>query len=241
MKPEVLLEPPVLSDWSVWVLMRFGKPGLFVKTTKIPEATVMRLAVYSRFLEHLQQQDVVTISSGAIAEGAGVSPAQVRKDLAYFGEFGTRGVGYNVEELCGHIRRILGLSQKWPSVLVGAGKLGSALALYEGFNIRGFHIVGVFDVVPDPVGNRFGSIKVLPMEYLERVIKRKHVEIGIITVPASAAQAVGERLVAAGIKAILNFSPYVLNLPADITVRHVDFSLHLEVLTFNLTFGKTKK
>lgn len=221
--------------------LRCWETGVIVKTTKIPEATIMRLAVYSRFLEHLQKQNVVTISSGAIAEGAGVSPAQVRKDLAYFGEFGTRGVGYNVDELCGHIRRILGLDQKWPSVLVGAGKLGSALALYEGFNIRGFHIVGVFDVDPDPIGNRFGSIKVLPMEYLERVIQREHVQIGIITVPAAAAQEVGERLVSAGVKAILSFSPYVLNLPADVIVRHVDFSLHLEVLTFNLTFGKTKK
>ena len=165
----------------------------------------------------------------------------MRKDLAYFGEFGTRGVGYNVEELCGHIRRILGLNKKWPSVLVGAGKLGSALALYEGFNIRGFHIVGVFDVDPDPVGNRFGSIKVLPMEYLDEVIEKEQVQIGIITVPAVAAQDVGERLVEAGIKAILNFSPHVINLPVDIIVRHVDFSLHLEVLTFNLNSRRTIK
>ncbi|HHV35486.1 MAG TPA: redox-sensing transcriptional repressor Rex [Syntrophomonadaceae bacterium] len=212
-----------------------------MKTTKIPEATIMRLAVYSRFLEHLRKHDTVTTSSGTIAEGAGVTPAQVRKDLAYFGEFGTRGVGYNVEELCGHIRRILGLNKKWPSVLVGAGKLGSALALYEGFNIRGFHIVGVFDVDPDPVGNRFGSIKVLPMEYLDEVIEKEQVQIGIITVPAVAAQDVGERLVEAGIKAILNFSPHVINLPVDIIVRHVDFSLHLEVLTFNLNSRRTIK
>ncbi|CEO89337.1 Redox-sensing transcriptional repressor rex [Syntrophaceticus schinkii] len=211
-----------------------------VKKMRIPEATVMRLAVYSRLLENLQKRDIVTTSSGDIAEGAGVSPAQVRKDLAYFGEFGTRGVGYNVEELCGHVRRILGLNQKWPSVLVGAGKLGSALALYEGFNIRGFHIVGVFDVDPNPIGNRFGSIKVLPMEHLERVIKKENVRIGIITVPAVAAQEVGERLVKAGVKAILNFSPHVINLPADIIVRNVDFSLHLEVLAFNLTFELTE-
>jgi redox-sensing transcriptional repressor len=200
----------------------------------------MRLAVYSRFLEHLQQQAVTTISSGAIAEGAGVSSAQVRKDLAYFGEFGTRGVGYNVEELCGHIRRILGLNQNWPTVLVGAGKLGSALALYEGFHNRGFHIVGIFDVDPDAAGNRFGSIKVLPMEHLERVIRRENVQIGIITVPAAAAQGVGELLAASGVKSILNFSSFVLNLPADIIVRHVDFSLNMEVLTFSLTYGKTK-
>ena len=146
-----------------------------------------------------------------IARGTGVTPAQVRKDLAYFGEFGTRGVGYDVEALSGHLRRILGLDRKWPTVLVGAGKLGSALALYEGFLIRGFHIVGVFDVDPDPIGNRFGKLDVLPMESLEDVIQRFGAQIGIIAVPANAAQEVGERLVDAGVRAILNFSPYVLN------------------------------
>ncbi len=194
----------------------------------------MRLAVYSRFLENAKQRGVVTISSGSIAEGTGVTPAQVRKDLAYFGEFGTRGVGYNVRELNGHVLRILGLNHKWPTVLVGAGKLGSALALYEGFLARGFHIVGIFDVDTDPVGKRFGSIEVLPVSQLEEVISKYNVQIGIITVPVAAAQDVGERLAGAGIKAILNFSPKVINLPADIIVRHVDFSLHLEVLTFNL-------
>ena len=129
-----------------------------MKTSKIPEAAVMRLAVYSRFLEQLQDQGIETISSGMIANGTGVTPAQVRKDLAYFGEFGTRGVGYDVEDFCGHLRRILGLNRKWTTVLVGAGKLGSALALYEGFLVRGFHIVGVFDTDPNPVGNRFGSL-----------------------------------------------------------------------------------
>lgn len=212
-----------------------------MKTTKVPEATILRLAVYSRYLEHLERQGVETVSSVAIADGAGVTSAQVRKDLAYFGEFGTRGVGYNVIDLRGHIDRILGLDRTWPVVLVGAGKLGSALALYEGFLLRGFHIVGVFDIDPEPVGKRFGSIIVLPVDRLEEVIKKRGAEIGIITVPARAAQEVGERLVAAGIKAILNFSPYVLSLPEDVLVRHVDFSLHMEVLTFNLTVNKKKK
>lgn len=209
-----------------------------MKTSKIPEAAVMRLAVYSRFLEQLQDQGIETISSGMIANGTGVTPAQVRKDLAYFGEFGTRGVGYDVEDLCGHLRRILGLNRKWTTVLVGAGKLGSALALYEGFLVRGFHIVGVFDTDPNPVGNRFGSLEVLPMEKLEDVIQRNGVQIGIITVPAGAAQKVSERLVDAGVRAILNFSPYVINLPESIIVRHVDFTLHMETLTFNLVLGR---
>lgn len=212
-----------------------------MKTSKVPEATILRLAVYSRYLEQAERQGVETISSVAIADGTGVTSAQVRKDLAYFGEFGTRGVGYNVVDLGGHIDRILGLDRTWPVVLVGAGKLGSALALYEGFLIRGFHIVGVFDIDPDPIGKRFGSIVVLPVDRLEEVIKKRGAKIGIITVPASAAQEVGERLVAAGVKAILNFSPHVLSLPEDILVRHVDFSLHMEVITFNLTIEEKKK
>ncbi len=207
-----------------------------MKKIKIPEATVLRLAVYSRFLENLRESNIITASSSDIAQGVGVSPAQVRKDFAYFGEFGIRGVGYNVEELCVHIRRILGLSKDWPSVLVGAGKLGSALALYEGFNKRGLHIVGVFDMDPNPIGGHFGSVNVLPMEELKGVVQKENALIGIITVPATAAQKVGEQLVEAGVKAILNFSPQVINLPQDIIVRHVDFSLNLEVLTFNLTF-----
>lgn len=212
-----------------------------MKTLKIPEATIMRLAVYSRYLEHAEKQGITTVSSAAIADGSGVSPAQVRKDLAYFGEFGTRGVGYRTGELNSHIRRILGLNRCWSAVIVGAGKLGSALALYEGFLSRGFRIVGVFDVDPGIVGKYLGDSEVLHVSQLEELIAREKAEIGIITVPASAAQEVGERLVKAGVRALLNFSPLVLNLPEDVIVRNVDFSLHLEVLTFNLVFGKIKK
>lgn len=205
-----------------------------MKTLKIPEATVMRLSLYSLFLEQAEEEGKVTVSSGEIAEGVGVSPAMVRKDLAYFGEFGTRGVGYNAGDLNQQIRRILGLNREWPVVLVGAGKLGSALALYQGFLRQGFHIVGVFDNDPERFGKRLGQISVQPVSQMEEVIRKRGVEMAIITVPDEAAQEVAERLVDAGVKAILNFSSKVLNVPRDVVVRHVDFSVHLGVLTFNL-------
>lgn len=210
-----------------------------MKTLKVPEATVMRLSVYSRFLEQTEGEGIVTVSSADIAEGLGVTPAQVRKDLAYFGEFGTRGVGYNVSNLYHTITWILGLNQEWPIVLVGAGKLGSALASYQGFLGRGFCIVGIFDNDPRKVGQVLGSVKVLPIEKLGEVVQSRGVKIGIITVPASAAQEVAERLVAAKVKAILNFSPCVLNVPNHVFVRNVDFSLNLEVLTFKLGLNQT--
>lgn len=205
-----------------------------MKSLKIPEATIMRLSVYSRFLEQAEQKGIFTVSSGDIAEGVGVSPAQVRKDLAYFGEFGTRGVGYNTSDLYNHIRRILGLNREWSVVLVGAGKLGSALALYGGFLKRGFRIVGVFDNDPDRIGKKLGENIIQPVSEIETAVKNSGAEIGIIAVPASAAQDVAEQLVAAGVKAILNFSPRVLNVAKRTVIRNVDFSVYLEVLTFNI-------
>lgn len=209
-----------------------------MKNLKIPEATVMRLSLYLIFLEQAEQEGKTTVSSGEIAEGVGVSPAMVRKDLAYFGGFGTRGVGYNTADLSQQIRRILGLNREWPVVLVGAGKLGSALALYQGFNRRGFHIVGVFDNDPERCGKRLGKVSVQHVAEMEEAIKRLGVKMAIIAVPADAAQEVADRLVKAGVRAILNFSPRVLNVPDDVIVRHVDFSLHLGVLTFNLALAQ---
>lgn len=208
-----------------------------MKTLKIPEATVMRLSLYSLFLDQAEREGKTTVSSGEIAEGVGVSPAMVRKDLAYFGEFGTRGVGYNTGDLNQQIRRILGLNREWPVILVGAGKLGSALALYQGFIRRGFNIVGVFDNDPERCGKKLGKIVVQPVSEMEDVIKRLGVKMAIIAVPADVAQEVAEHLVNAGVKAILNFSPRVLNVPEDVVVRHVDFSVHLGVLTFNLALS----
>lgn len=209
-----------------------------MKVYKIPEATVMRLSVYSRFLHQLLDEGVNTASSEAIAQGVGVSSAQVRKDLAYFGEFGTRGVGYRVDELYGHLKSILGLDHDWNIILVGAGKLGSALALYQGFAERGFHVSTIVDNDKKIVGTKLGLVTVEPIEVMTQRVKEKDIKVGVLTVPASAAQNVTDLLVEAGIKAILNFSPRVLKVPNTVILRNVDLSVNLEVLSFNLNMNK---
>jgi redox-sensing transcriptional repressor len=205
-----------------------------LKIYKIPEATVMRLSIYSRFLNQLSGEGIEKVSSGEIAVGAGVSSAQVRKDLAYFGEFGTRGVGYKVDELYGHLLKILGLDHKWNVIIVGAGKVGSALALYQGFKERGFTISAVLDVDKNRIGTKLEQIEIEPMEVLNQRVKENNINIGIVTVPASVAQDVTDKMVAAGVKAILNFSPRVLKVPNYVILRNVDLSVNLEVLSFNL-------
>lgn len=205
-----------------------------MKTLKIPEATIIRLSVYSRHLTEVDRKGIITTSSGDIADGVGVSPAQVRKDLAYFGEFGTRGVGYNVKDLRQHILRILGLSVDWSVTLVGVGNLGLALSSYKGFSERGFIITSIFDSDPSKVGTLIDNVEVLPIEQLEAVVKQNRTQIGIVAVPAAAAQEIADQLIRAGVQAILNFAPVVLNVPPEIELRNVDLVVNLEVLTFNV-------
>lgn len=207
-----------------------------LKTLRVPEATVTRLSIYSRFLERLDRNGVTTVSSGEIAEGVGVSPAQVRKDLAYFGEFGTRGVGYNVKDLLKYTLKILGLDQEWSLAIVGAGNLGFALCTYRGFNVRGFHIAGVFDNDPTRIGKRIGHLEVQPLERFSEIVQSENIRIGVIAVPISAAQEVADLMVKNGLEAILNFAPVALNVPDHIEIRNVDLSVKLEILTFNLAF-----
>lgn len=210
------------------------KRGISLKTLKIPEATIIRLSVYSRHLTDVDRKGIVTISSGDIAEGVGVSPAQVRKDLAYFGEFGTRGVGYNVKDLHRHILKILGLSQDWSVCLVGMGNLGLALTTYKGFRERGFIITSIFDNDPHKVGTTVNGVEVLAVDQIEEVAKANKTQIGIIAVPSAAAQDIADKLVRAGVQAILNFAPVVLNVPPEVELRNVDLAVNLEVLTFNV-------
>jgi len=205
-----------------------------LKALKIPEATIVRLSVYSRFLEQADKRGIITISSGEIAEGVGVSPAQVRKDLAYFGEFGTRGVGYNVKDLLRHTLKILGLNGKWTVVVIGAGNLGSALVSYRGFRERSFDIVGVFDNDLTKIGKKLVDLEVMGTEKLEEVIREHNAKIGILTVPAVAAQEAANQLVKAGVRAILNFAPTVLSIPGDVEIRNIDLATRLEILTFRL-------
>lgn len=206
-----------------------------MRTSKVPEATINRLSVYSRFLEQLDRKGVVTVSSVEIAKGVGVGPAQVRKDLAYFGEFGTRGVGYNVKDLMRYTIKILGIDEPWPLILAGAGNLGYALNTYKGFNERGFSIVGVIDNDQDKIGKKIGNLVVSPLEKMAEIIRKHNVKIGIIAVPQHAAQEVADLMVKNGLQAILNYAPVALNIPDNIELRNVDMSVKLETLTFNLS------
>lgn len=205
-----------------------------MKEPKIPEATVSRLSVYSRYLTEVEKQHIVSISSGEIAEGMGGTPAQVRKDLAYFGEFGTRGVGYNVKQLNQEIKNILGLSKKWNMILIGAGNLGSALSQYRGFRERGFEIVGVFDNDLNKVGLKLNGLPIYPISELETYVDGNDISIAIIAVPGDYAQDVADILVETSVKGILNFAPVVLTVPEEIEVRNVDLSVNLEVLSYNI-------
>ncbi len=212
-----------------------------MKTQKIPEATIIRLSVYSRYLAQIDRRGTITISSGEIAKDTGVTSAQVRKDLAYFGEFGTRGVGYNVRDLYWHLIKILGLNISWPVVIIGAGNLGAALSTYGGFRERGFKVVGIFDNDPHKIGSCLNGFEICPLERLSGVIEQEQVKIAIIAVPAGEAQSIANILNQTSIKAILNFAPRILSVPSHIELRNVDLSVNLEVLTFNLASRQASK
>lgn len=202
---------------------------------KIPESTIIRLSVYSRYLSELQRKGVITLSSSDIAKGVGVNPAQVRKDLAFFGEFGKKGVGYNLDELQMHILKILSLDADWNVALVGLGHLGLALSSYNGFRERGLYIRSIFDNDPKKIGTLINGVEVQPVEKLVEVVKQNHTQIGIISVPADYAQEIADLLVQAGIQAILNFAPVLLNVPPEVRLRNVDLAANLEFITFNVS------
>jgi redox-sensing transcriptional repressor len=199
---------------------------------RIPEATVARLPVYLRSLLEVAEAKTVTISSERLAELAGVNAAKVRKDLSHLGSYGTRGVGYDVEYLLYQISRELGLTQDWPVVIVGVGNLGHALANYRNFGARGFRVVALLDADPAKVGERIGDMVVRHLDDLHDVVANDGVAIGIITTPAVAAQEVADRLVAAGVTSILNFAPTVLTVPSHVSLRKVDLSIELQILSF---------
>jgi redox-sensing transcriptional repressor len=207
-----------------------------MKFSKIPSATITRLSLYSRALEELMHGQVNIIASDKLAQKCGVNPAQVRKDLAYFGEFGVRGVGYFVKELLFEIKKILGLNRRWRMALVGIGNLGLALVAHENFVKQGYEFVAVFDVDPKKVGRRLPSGQMIHnLDDLETVTREKSVEIGVIATPAAHAQATAARLVKAGIKAILNFAPSQIQMPEGFIVENVDFTVKLDNLAYHLT------
>jgi redox-sensing transcriptional repressor len=198
----------------------------------IPEATVGRLPIYLRSLVEMAERGTSTVSSGDLAEAAGVNSAKVRKDLSYLGSYGTRGVGYDVAYLIHQVRRELGLTQDWPVLIAGAGNLGHALSNYKGFTARGFRIVAIVDNSKGKVGERIGSITVEHIDRLGQICRREDVAIGVICTPAAAAQEVADRMVAAGIRSILNFAPAVIAVPGHVSVRKVDLSIELQILAY---------
>ncbi|HEY7143437.1 MAG TPA: redox-sensing transcriptional repressor Rex [Streptosporangiaceae bacterium] len=199
----------------------------------IPEATVARLPIYLRALYALADREVATVSSEELAAAAGVNSAKLRKDLSHLGSYGTRGVGYDVEYLVYQVSRELGLTQDWPVVIVGAGNLGRALANYGGFVSRGFRIAALLDSDPEVVGTQIARHVVRHADEIEAVVTGDGVSIGVIATPAAAAQAVCDRLIAAGVTSILNFAPVVLDVPSGVDVRKVDLSIELQILAFH--------
>ncbi|MCP2165990.1 redox-sensing transcriptional repressor Rex [Goodfellowiella coeruleoviolacea] len=210
------------------------EPAVRERARAIPEAAVARLAVYLRVLSGLVEQGVTTISSEELSVAAGVNSAKLRKDLSYVGSYGTRGVGYDVEVLVGHIERILGLTRKHSVAVVGIGNLGHALANYGGFPGRGFPVAALFDVDPDLMGVPVGGIPVDHIDDIPRVCAERDVTIGVIATPPPAAQAVCDRLVSAGVQCILNFAPVVLQVPDNVEVRKVDLAVEMQILSFHV-------
>jgi redox-sensing transcriptional repressor len=202
---------------------------------KISDSTVRRLALYLRFLEHSAAQGLTTISSAELARRGGTTSAQVRKDLSFFGSFGKRGLGYSVPELAARIRDILGLKRTHRVVLVGAGKMGGALLDYRGFRQHGFDVAAIYDKDPKKIGARSNGLVVRDIKLLEADLKKEPTDIAILVTPAEAAQEVADRLVRAGVKAILNFAPVPLAVPSDVAVQSVNMALELETLSFALT------
>ncbi|HSC26600.1 MAG TPA: redox-sensing transcriptional repressor Rex [Vicinamibacterales bacterium] len=205
----------------------------------VSELTTNRLSVYLRCLNQLDAAGVRTISSQALADQFHLNAAQIRKDLACFGEFGVRGVGYYVRELRRHLRQILGVDSPVRVAIMGAGNLGLALADYPGFRVEGFEIVALFDTAREKIGRQSrGGVPIHDARNLRRIASKEHITIAVVAVPPEAAQSVVNAVVAAGIKAVLNFSPGALTVPADVKLKSVDLTVSLESLSFFLRHGE---
>jgi redox-sensing transcriptional repressor len=202
---------------------------------RIAESTVRRLSMYLRYLEDLDTRGQQTASSDELAQLCGTTPAQVRKDLSFFGSFGKRGLGYPVHELTDQLRSILGLEHEWRVVIIGAGKIGAALANYRGFLQRGFRVVGVYDNSPEKIGQPWGDSIVRSMAELPRDVKREEALIAVLAIPAEGAQEAVDLVVDAGIRAILNFAPAQISVPPHVSLKSVNMAMELEGLSFALT------
>jgi redox-sensing transcriptional repressor len=200
----------------------------------VPKAVVSRLSLYLRELQHLVRDGQATTSSNELGRMLGFTDAQVRKDLAYFGHFGYPGIGYRCDELIPRIKHILGTDQQWPAVLVGVGNLGRALLGYKGFQQRGFRIIAAFDSDATKAGQEIDAVPVFDLERLSEIARSNRIRLGMIAVPAQAAQSVADRLVAVGVEGILNFAPVTIVLPEAVSLVGVDLAIELEQLAFSV-------
>ncbi|MDE2181157.1 MAG: redox-sensing transcriptional repressor Rex [candidate division NC10 bacterium] len=205
-----------------------------MKAIKIPEKTITRLSIYLRCVEELESEGTTSVSSKQLADRFGLNSAQVRKDLAYFGQFGIRGLGYYVTPLRHSLEEILGLKRAWEVALVGLGNLGSALIAYKGFQEKGFKISVVFDRDPVKIGRRVEGIPVMDTGTIISVIRKRKIKIGILAVPAAGAQAILDALVKGGVIAVLNFAPTQLIAPDSVKVQNVDLSALLKTLSYHI-------
>ncbi len=204
----------------------------------IPDVVIRRLPIYARTLDELLSGGVATISSTDLVERIGVTAAQIRRDLSYFGKFGKQGKGYNIAHLAGEIRRILNLTRDWDVALVGFGHLGQAIAAYKGFEPSSFRIAAIFDRNPSRVGTATGDgIPIMPDNDITRVVHELGIRMGIIAVPADAAQEVANALVGGGVSAILNYAPAILRVPENVWTREIDPTSAMQSMTYYLTNG----
>jgi redox-sensing transcriptional repressor len=205
-----------------------------MNTTRIPDIIIGRLPIYLRALQQLSEKGILTTSSQELGEIIGISAAQIRKDISQFGEFGKQGTGYSVPFLIERLRDILKVDRVWEVVIVGMGDIGHALARYNGFTNRGFHINMVFDNDPEKIGQKIGEYEVLDTAKLAEKVKQNKIKIAMLTVPAASAQEMTDQLVKAGIKAILNYAPTSLNVPSHVHVQYIDPATHLQRMTYYL-------
>lgn len=209
-----------------------GSPAGPPESARVPDVAIRRLPVYLRALEELRAEDHEIVSSADLAARTGYSSEQIRKDLAYFGAFGTRGVGYRIDVLVDRLRHILGLDREVPIALVGAGHLGTALARYNRTRHRDVRIVAIFDSDPRRIGDEIEGLAIQPADAMEATIRQAGIKLAVIAVPAAAAQQVARRLVAAGVEAILNFAPVTLQVPPGVVVQNIDLTLELQSLAY---------
>jgi redox-sensing transcriptional repressor len=207
----------------------------------IPNPAVRRLSLYLRQLEAFKRKDRRTISSKQLGESLNLTDAQVRKDLAYFGQFGHPGIGYRVDELIAKVKQILGTDKTWNVLIVGAGNLGRALMAYRGFDAKGFRLVAVFDNDPTKTGKKQGNFTVQSLAELPETIRRQNIRLAILAVPADVAQEVADQLVAAGIRGLLNFAPVSLSVPQDVALNAVDLAVQLEQISFQVSLSAINK